>query len=110
MSNNSQEPSSASASAKATAGKKATEGKEGKQIGRVIHYYDKIGVAVLNLDVPLKVGDAIRIVGGEATDFTQEVESMEVEHEKIKKAKKGDSIGLKVKEKVREGYKVYKIE
>lgn len=82
---------------------------EGKLIGKVSHYFDKIGVAVIELDVPLKVGETIRIVGGEATDFTQEVESMEVEHEKIKKAKKGDSVGLKVKEKVREGYKVYKI-
>ena len=83
--------------------------KEGKLIGRITHYFDKIGVAVIELDAPLEVGDTIRIIGGESTDFTQEVESMEVEHEKIKKAKKGDSIGLKVKEKVREGYKVYRI-
>ncbi len=82
---------------------------EGKLIGKVTHYFDKIGVAVIELDAPLKVGDTIRIVGGESTDFTQEVESMEMEHEKIEKAKKGDSIGLKVKEKVREGYKVYKV-
>jgi len=82
---------------------------EGKLIGTVTHYFDKIGVAVINLDAPLKIGDTIRIRGGESTDFTQEVESMEMEHEKIEKAKKGDSIGLKVKEKVREGYKVYKV-
>lgn len=82
---------------------------EGKLIGKVSHYFDKIEVAVLDLDAALKVGDTIRIVGGEETDFTQEVESMEVNHQKIKKAKKGDSVGLKVKEKVREGYKVYKI-
>jgi len=82
---------------------------EGKLIGKVVHYFDKIGVAVIALNVPLKVGETIRIAGGESTDFTQEVESMEVEHEKIKKAKKGDEVGLKVKEKVREGYKVYKI-
>ena len=80
---------------------------EGKLIGEVTHYFDKIGVAVIKLDAPLKVGDNIRISGGESTDFNQEVESMEVEHEKIKKAKKGDEVGLKVKEKVREGYKVY---
>lgn len=82
---------------------------EGKLIGKVTHYFGKIGVAVIELSAPLKVGDTIRIIGGESTDFTQEVESMEMEHEKIEKAKKGDSIGLKVKEKVREGYKVYKI-
>ena len=85
------------------------EVEEGKLIGRVVHYFDKIGVAVIALEAPLKVGDTIRIVGGESTDFTQEVESMEIEHEKIKKAKKGQEVGLKVKEKVREGYKVYKV-
>lgn len=82
---------------------------EGKLIGKVSHYFDKIGVAVIELIAPLAVGDTIRIIGGESTDFNQEVESMEVEHEKIKKAKKGDSVGLKIKEKVREGYKVYKV-
>lgn len=85
------------------------EAEEGKLIGKVVHYFDKIGVAVIRLDAPLKVGETIRIAGGEATDFTQEVESMEVEHQKIEQAKKGDEVGLKVKEKAREGYKVYKI-
>ncbi len=85
------------------------ETEEGKLIGKVVHYFDKIGVAVIGLDAPLKVGDTIRIAGGEATDFTQAVDSMEVEHEKIEKAKKGDEVGLKVKERVRDGYKVYKL-
>ncbi len=85
------------------------DSEEGKLIGRISHYFDKIGVAVIDLDSPLKKGDTIRIEGGESTDFTQTVESMEVEHQKIEKAKKGDSVGLKVKEKVREGYKVYKL-
>jgi len=82
---------------------------EGQLIGEVTHYFGKIGVAVIKLKDTLSVGDEIRIVGGEATDFTQKVESMEIEHEKIQKAKAGDSVGLKVKEKVREGYKVYKL-
>lgn len=82
---------------------------EGKLIGKVGHYFDKIGVAVIDLEDSLKAGDTIRIAGGEETDFEQKVESMEVEHEKLEKAKKGDSVGLKVKEKVREGYKVYKL-
>ncbi len=85
------------------------EVKEGKLIGKINHYFDKLGVAVIDLTAPLKKGDTIRIQGGESTDFTQTVESMEVEHEKIEKAKKGDSVGLKIKEKVREGYKVYKL-
>jgi translation elongation factor EF-1alpha len=88
---------------------KAEETKEGKQIGRVTHYFSNIGVAVIELTDKLKVGEEIRIVGGEGTDFTQEVDSMEVDHQKIKEAKKGDSIGLKVSQKVREDYKVYKV-
>jgi len=81
---------------------------EGKLIGRVTHYFGKIGVAVIELQDTLKVGDKIRIVGGQ-TDFTQTVESMEIEHQKIKEAKAGDSVGIKVIQKVREGYKVYKL-
>lgn len=82
---------------------------EGKLVGRVSHYFGGIGVAVIEVSDTLKVGDEIRIVGGVDTDFTQIIDSMEIEHEKIKSAKKGDSIGLKVKEKVREGYKAYKV-
>ena len=85
------------------------EVEEGKLIGKVTHYFDKIKVAIIELDGPLNVGDKIRIIGGESTDFDQDVESMEIEHEKIKKGKKGDSVGVETKEKVREGYKVYKI-
>lgn len=81
---------------------------EGKLIGKITHYFGNIGVAVIELSDTLKVGDTIRIIGGQ-TDFTQTVESMEIEHQKIKEAKAGDSVGLKVEQKVREGYKVYKI-
>jgi len=84
-------------------------GKEGKPIGKVVHYFDKIGVAVVQLEKGLKDGDTIRIAGGESTDFTQEVKSMQVDHKEIKKAKKGDEVGMKVKEKVREDYKVFKV-
>jgi putative protease len=82
---------------------------EGKLIGRITHYFDNISVAVIDLEDSLSVGDTIRIVGGEKTDFEQTVESMESEHEKVKKAKKKDSVGLEVREKVREGYKVYRV-
>jgi len=79
-----------------------------KLVGQVTHYFSNIGVAVIELFATLKAGEIIRIVGGEGTDFEQMVESMEAEHQKIKAAKKGDDIGLKVSQKVREGYKVYK--
>jgi len=81
---------------------------EGKLIGKVIHYFGKIGVAVIELDDVLKVGDEIKIAGGE-TEFTQTVKSMEVEHKKVQEAKAGEKVGLKVEQKVREGYKVYKL-
>ena len=81
---------------------------EGKLIGKVIHYFDKIGVAVIALTDSLKAGETIRIVGGEV-DFEQAVESMEVDHKKIDKAKKGDEVGMKVSEKVRDGYRVFKV-
>ena len=81
---------------------------EGKLIGKITHYFGNIGVAVIELTDSLKIGDTIRIVGGE-TDFEQVVDSMEVEHQKVEKAKKGDGIGLKISQKVREGYKVYKV-
>ena len=81
----------------------------GKQIGRILHYFDRISVAVVELDGELVVGDAIRVIGGVETDFKQVVESMELEHEKISKAGKGQAIGMELKGKAREGYKVYRI-
>ena len=81
---------------------------EGKLIGKISHYFGNISVAVIDLSGALKVGETIRIVGGE-TDFTQEVSSMEVDHKKVDSAKKGDSVGFKVDQKVRDDYKVYKI-
>lgn len=82
--------------------------KEGKLIGKISHYFGNISVAVVDLSGPLKIGDTIRIIGGE-TDFTQEVSSMEVDHKKVTSAKKGDSVGFKVDDKVRDDYKVYKV-
>ncbi|MFC1663570.1 EF-Tu/IF-2/RF-3 family GTPase [Patescibacteria group bacterium] len=88
--------------------KEETIPEEGKLIGKISHYFSKIEVAVIEMSGALKTGDTIRIVGG-STDFNQTVDSMEVEHEKVKTAKKGDSVGLKVDQKVREGYRVYKV-
>jgi len=81
---------------------------EGQLIGKITHYFSKIGVAVIELSNTLRVGDTIRIVGGE-TDFEQKVESMEVEHKKVEEAKSGEGVGLKVGQKVKEDYKVYKV-
>jgi putative protease len=81
---------------------------EKKLVGKITHYYGKIGVAVVELSDELSVGDTISIEGN-VTNFQQTVDSMEIEHQQIKTAKAGDAIGLKVKEKVREGDSVYKI-
>ncbi|MCX6723888.1 MAG: hypothetical protein NT155_01785 [Candidatus Staskawiczbacteria bacterium] len=87
----------------------AKKDKEGKLIGKITHYFSEIEVAVIDLSAPLKVGDTIRVVGGQETDFEQEVESLQIDHEKVKSGKKGDGVGMKIKEKVHEGYRVFKI-
>lgn len=79
-----------------------------KQIGKITHYFGKIGVGVLELSKKLKVGETIRIVGGDR-DFTQEVSSMQVEHENIEAAKKGEAVGLKLDELAKPGDIVYKV-
>lgn len=76
------------------------------QIGKVTHFYNKIGVAVVHLARSLSVGDKIKISGHDK-EFVQEVTSMQMEHEQIKKAKKEDSIGLKVENPVKDGDLVY---
>lgn len=82
---------------------------EGKQIGTVFNYFDKVGVIAIDLTAPLKVGDTIRIVGGEK-DFTEVVDSIQIENSKVESAKKGDSVGIKVSDRARKGFKVYKVE
>ncbi|RLC28558.1 hypothetical protein DRH13_06960 [Candidatus Woesebacteria bacterium] len=79
------------------------------KIGKVTHYYDKIGVAVVELDGGLSKGDKIKFVRGGEDMFEQEVKSMQIEHDKIDSAKKGDIVGLKVDQEVKEDAEVYKI-
>lgn len=81
---------------------------ENKKIGEITHYFGDIGVAIIEVSEPLEIGDEVRIVGGENTDFTQQIKAMEVDHEEIEKASAGQEVGVKVREKVREGYEVYK--
>ena len=77
-----------------------------KLIGKITHYFGKISVAIVELSGVLKAGDKIHVKGG-STDFEQDISSIQIEHENVEKAKKGDAIGLKVDEKVREGDEVY---
>ena len=78
------------------------------EVGKIAHFFMKINVAVVELTDALSVGDHIRIQGP-TTDFEQTVDSMQIEHESVKTAKKGESIGLKVKDKVRERDTVYRV-
>jgi len=80
---------------------------EPKPIGKVMSYYSRIGVAAIDLTDKLKVGDSVRFKGA-TTDFTQKISSMQIEHKVVKEAKKGDSVGVKVDEKVRPHDMVYK--
>ena len=78
-----------------------------EEVGVVTHYFSKIGVAVIKVSGELSVGESLHFKGA-TTDFSQKLESMQVEHENIEKAKPGDDIGLKTAERVREGDKVFK--
>lgn len=75
-------------------------------VGKAIHYYDKIGVAVIKLEKPLKVGDSVRFVHGE-NEFTQSIESMQLEHVQVKSGKKGQEIAVKVDKETKSGTQVY---
>lgn len=80
-----------------------------KEVGKVTHYYGKLGVAIVELSDSLRVGDKIKIEGNKA-EFDQTVESMEVERQQVTDAKAGDVVGLKVSERVSEGATVYRLE
>lgn len=80
-----------------------------KKIGVIDHYYDKIGVAVVKLEAgKLKVGDKIKVFDREGNElFEQEVASMQINGDDIKEAKKGDDFGMKIDQKVKDGYEVH---
>jgi putative protease len=77
-------------------------------IGRVTHYYSHLSVGIVELTGgELKVGDAVHIKGTH-TDFTQTVDSMQIEHENVSHAEKSKVVGIKVKERVREHDQVFR--
>ena len=79
-----------------------------QEVGRVSHFFTKISVAVIELTATISVGDRI-LIKGPTTNVEQTVDSMEIEHEKVQRAGAGQSIGMKVKDRVRETDVVYKI-
>lgn len=81
---------------------------EEKEIGIIEKYFSHVGVGVIKLSSDIKIGDIIHIKG-HTTDFSQKIESMQIEHNSITQASSGDIIGVKVKDRVRPGDKVYRI-
>lgn len=80
-----------------------------KKIGTITHFFDKISVGIIKLDGKLKVGEKVRIQGV-TTNFEQEIVEIQLEHASIPEGKKGQEVGVKVNEKVREGDTVYILE
>ena len=72
-----------------------------KVLGMVEHFFSGISVAAVKVKAPFKVGDKIHFKG-HTTDFEETIESMQIEHESVNQVKKGDDVGIKVKEHVRE--------
>jgi len=82
---------------------------EKKLVGKVTHFFDKIGVAVIELSDTLKESDQISIEG-QITNIQQQATSMQIDRKPVASAKKGQAIGLKTEGKVREGDKVFRVE
>ena len=82
---------------------------EREKIGTVFTYFSKVGAAAINLsDGGLSIGDTIQIQGA-TTDLTFKLDSMQIDKQSVEAASEGQSIGLKVGEKVRIGDEVYKL-
>lgn len=79
-----------------------------EEVGKVSDYFAKVGVAAIELTGSLSVGDTIHFKG-HTTDFEQKIESMQIEHQNVEKANPGDSIGIRVSERVRQHDVVYKV-
>ena len=82
---------------------------EEKLIGRITHYYSHLSVGIVELtDADLNLGDVVHVKGTH-TDFNQTVDSIQLEHQGVSHAEKGKSVGLKVKEKIREHDQVFRV-
>ena len=80
-----------------------------KEIGTVSSYFGHVGVAAIKLTGGLKIGDKVHIKG-HTTDLKKKVGGIQIEKQKVEKAKKGDHIGIKVPDKVRPNDKVFLVE
>ena len=81
---------------------------ERKSVGKITHFFPKISVAVIKADEVLKKGDKLSIEGHDNT-VEMTLESMQIEHKDVEEAGKGQSVGMRVTDKVREGDQVFKL-
>lgn len=82
-----------------------------QKVGSVSHYYNHLGVAIIEVESPFSVGDTIKFVrrGDDEELFQQKVESIQEEHANLEKAVKGKSVGVKVDQLVHKGVDVFKV-
>lgn len=78
-----------------------------QKIGKVTHFYDKISVAIVDLQNSLAKGDKIRFTRGGEDLFDQDVSSLQIDHKEVEKAGKGDVIGLQVSQKLKPDTEVF---
>lgn len=77
------------------------------QVGVITHYYDKIGVAVVEVkNQPLKVGDVVQITGHDQ-EFKQAIDSLQIEHKQVSEVPVGETAGMKVDQAVKEGDRLF---
>ncbi len=79
-----------------------------RKVGTINHYFNNIGVAIVDLTSSISTGDTLEIKTSQV-EFQQVVDSMEIDYLKVEKAKKGDSVGVKVDQKVKKSDPVYKV-
>ena len=80
------------------------------KIGKVTHFFDKIGVAVVEVvSQPLKVGDVVKISGHDS-EFNQKITSLQVEHNQVTEVASGETAGLKVEKPVKEGDELFLVQ
>ena len=81
----------------------------GVRIGKVTHFFGKIGVAVIALDSTIKVGDTVHIIGN-TSDFQQEVTSLQIDHRQVESADAGEEVAMKVFRRVWKRDQIFKVE
>lgn len=82
-----------------------------QKVGRISHYYNHLGVAIIEVEAPFAVGDTLKFVkhGTGEELFQQAISSIQIEHKQIEKAEKKMSVGVKVDKLVHENVEVFKV-